>query len=252
METLDEITKTTSKKSFFKHVFNFNDDSKEEMLNIIQYALLALIPIVVLNKLMNKYIPQADENKGNIELSAEIIIQIIIIFLGLLFIHRIITYIPTYSGAKYSDFSITNIILAVLLIILSYQSKLGEKVNILVDRFYDLRDGNKNDNKNKNNNKNVNIKVVQPISQNTNTNLNSNINNVNSTLISSLPSNTNNLIQTPQQQYPDYDKMYSQDNTPLIGAQNPSSVSYETMTNQGQVMAANEGGAFASPFSSGW
>jgi len=248
MESLDEITKTNSKKSFFKHVFNFNDDSKEEMLNIIQYALLALIPIVVLNKLMNKYIPQADENKGNIELSAEIIIQIIIIFLGLLFIHRIITYIPTYSGAKYSDFSITNIILAVLLIILSYQSKLGEKVNILVDRFYDLWDGNKNDNKNKN----VNIKVVQPISQNniSNSNLNPIVNN-NTSLISSLPSNTNNLIQTPpQQQYPDYDKMYTQDNNPLVGAQNPSSVSYEGMSNN--IMAANEGGAFASPFSSGW
>jgi len=248
METLDEITKTNSKKSFFKHVFNFNDDSKEEMLNIIQYALLALIPIVVLNKLMNKYIPQADENKGNIELSAEIIIQIIIIFLGLLFIHRIITYIPTYSGAKYSDFSITNIILAVLLIILSYQSKLGEKVNILVDRFYDLWDGNKNDNKNKN----VNVKVVQPISQNniSNSNLNPIVNN-NTSLISSLPSNTNNLIQTPpQQQYPDYDKMYTQDNNPLVGAQNPSSVSYEGMSNN--IMAANEGGAFASPFSSGW
>jgi len=248
MESLDEITKTNSKKSFFKHVFNFNDDSKEEMLNIIQYALLALIPIVVLNKLMNKYIPQADENKGNIELSAEIIIQIIIIFLGLLFIHRIITYIPTYSGAKYSDFSITNIILAVLLIILSYQSKLGEKVNILVDRFYDLWDGNKNDNKNKN----VNIKVVQPISQNniSNSNLNPIVNN-NTSLISSLPSNTNNLIQTPpQQQYPDYDKMYTQDNNPLVGAQNPSSVSYEGMSNN--IMAANEGCAFASPFSSGW
>ena len=37
-------------KSFFKHVFNFDDDSKSDILNIIQYALLAIIPIVLLNK----------------------------------------------------------------------------------------------------------------------------------------------------------------------------------------------------------
>jgi hypothetical protein len=39
-------------KSFFKHVFNFDDDSKGEILNIIQYALLAIIPIILLNKSM--------------------------------------------------------------------------------------------------------------------------------------------------------------------------------------------------------
>ena len=37
-------------KSFFKHVFNFDDDSKSEILNIIQYALIALIPVILLNK----------------------------------------------------------------------------------------------------------------------------------------------------------------------------------------------------------
>ena len=39
-----------SNKSFFKHVFNFDDDSKSDILNIIQYALIAIIPIVILNK----------------------------------------------------------------------------------------------------------------------------------------------------------------------------------------------------------
>ena len=37
-----------SNKSFFKHVFNFDDDSKSDILNIIQYALIAIIPIVIL------------------------------------------------------------------------------------------------------------------------------------------------------------------------------------------------------------
>ena len=44
MESLNEDSKS---KSFIKHVFNFDDESKSEMLNIIQYALLAIIPIFV-------------------------------------------------------------------------------------------------------------------------------------------------------------------------------------------------------------
>ena len=77
-------------KSFFKHVFNFDDDSKSDVLNIIQYSLLGLIPIIILNKAMQKLVPDADDEKGNVEILAEVIVQIIIIFIGLLIIHRII------------------------------------------------------------------------------------------------------------------------------------------------------------------
>ena len=64
MESLDELTKATSgKPGFFKHVFNFNDDSKSEMMNIVQYAVLALIPVIIMNKAMQKFVPEADEEK---------------------------------------------------------------------------------------------------------------------------------------------------------------------------------------------
>ena len=70
-----------SKKNFVKHVFSFDDDSKSEILNIIQYSLIALIPVVVLNKTMAKYIPEADENKGTLEIVAEVLIQVISMFI---------------------------------------------------------------------------------------------------------------------------------------------------------------------------
>jgi len=79
-------------KSFFKHVFNFDDDSKSDILNIIQYALIAIIPIVLLNKSMGKYVPEADDKKGSLEISAEIVIQIIVTFIGLLIISNINDY----------------------------------------------------------------------------------------------------------------------------------------------------------------
>jgi len=165
MESLDELSKATSgKPGFFKHVFNFNDDSKSEMMNIVQYAILALIPVILMNKAMQKFVPEADEEKKSIELLAEIIGQVTIMFLGILIIHRMITFIPTYSGEKYVDFSVTNIILAMLVIVLSLQTKLGEKVSIIVDRLMELWEGPKDQKKGKKGQGNV--KVSQPISQN--------------------------------------------------------------------------------------
>ena len=82
-------------KSFFKHVFNFDDDSKSEILNILQYSIIAIIPVVILNKTMQKYVPESDDKKSSLEITAEIVIQIIVMFMGLLIINRIITYIPT-------------------------------------------------------------------------------------------------------------------------------------------------------------
>lgn len=241
MESLDELSKNnSSKKGFFKHVFNFDEESKEEMLNIVQYSILALIPIIILNKAMQKFVPEADDEKGNIEILAEIVIQVIVIFIGILIIHRIITYIPTYSGAKYADFSVTNIILAVLLIVLSLQTKLGEKVSILVDRISELWEGKeetgkKDDKKKKNNGKGNGVKVSQPISQN-------------QSQMSQQSAHSTSLSQLPPPQLvssqgsPDFNNMYQQDNTPLVGASSPASSMYEGFA----PMAANEalGGAF--------
>ncbi len=238
MESLDELSKTASGKAgFFKHVFNFDDDSKATMLNIVQYAVLALIPVVILNKLTQRFIPEADEEKGSIEISAEILAQIIAMFLVILIIHRIITFVPTYSGSKYADFDVTNIILAMLVIVLSLQTKLGEKVSILVDRLTELWEG-KRDKKKKNGQGNV--KVSQPISQNQAT-TNQALNSMGSTSISSLPM----AQSTMSQQLPDYNQMYQQDNTPLVGAATPGMETFEPM-------AANAGGAFASPFGPNW
>jgi len=149
-----------SKKNFVKHVFSFDDDSKSEILNIIQYSLIALIPVVVLNKTMAKYIPEADENKGTLEIVAEVLIQVISMFMGLLVIHRVITFVPTYSGTKYPEYNITFIVLAVLMITLSLQTKLGEKVGILFDRVTELWSGPTQ----KPGEKKGNVKVSQPIS----------------------------------------------------------------------------------------
>ena len=129
------------KKTFLNHVFSTEDESKAEMINVVQYAFLAIIPVLVLNKIMNKFIPDADPDKSSIELLVEICIQLMIIFIGIILIHRMITYFPTYSGFKYENINLTCIILAFLVIVFSIQSKLGLKANILADRAYELYNG---------------------------------------------------------------------------------------------------------------
>jgi hypothetical protein len=214
MDSSDE-----SKKNFFKHVFNFDDESKSDMLNIIQYTLIAIIPIVLLNKTMQKYVPEADEQKGSLEILAEILIQIIGMFIGLLMIHRIITFVPTYSGLDYPEFNIIFIVLAVLMIVLSLQTKLGEKVSIIVERIVELWEGKSEKGQNK---KKGVVKVTQPISGQTTTNITGQAMSQSlyndGTSINSLP--TTDMAQT-QQSLPNYNNMYRQDNTPLVGAATP-------------------------------
>lgn len=130
-----------SKITFINHMFKFDDDTKNELSNFIQYSILAIIPIVTLNKLMKKYIPDSDEDKGSIEITFEVILQIILLVIGIFYIHRLITYIPTYSGSDYPDLNPTSFMLIFLIIILSLQSKLGDKINILVNRLSDLWSG---------------------------------------------------------------------------------------------------------------
>ena len=212
------------------------------MLNIIQFAILAIIPVIILNKLMQRFVPEADEDKSSIEITAEVLGQIIVMFLVILIINRIITFIPTYSGEKYPEFSVTTIILPMLVVILSLQTKLGEKVAILVDRLVELWEGRAGESKTKNSkNGKSQVKVSQPISQNQNqTAMNQSLNSMGSTSISSLPP-----VQT--QQLPNYDQMYQQDSTPLIGAASPGTENFEPApANMGG------GGAFGSAFGGGW
>ena len=160
---MDRLEKSgVDNEGFIKTVFPFDDDQKGLLLNIIQYAVLAIIPIVVLLKLIKNYIPEVDDDKGSLVIVVEVIGQIATMFIALYFIHKIIAYIPTYSGKTYGDVNIINIIPAILLISVTMQTKLGEKVQILIDRLMDLYEGQTAPKKNE---KAGQVRVTQPLSQ---------------------------------------------------------------------------------------
>ena len=239
MDSSDE-----SKDSFIKHVFYFNDKSKADLLNLTQYSLISIVPIVMLNKLIAKFVPEADDQKGSLEISAEILLQVFVMMFGLYMINRFITYFPTYSGVEYANINVIYIVLAALMITISLQTRLGEKTNILVERITELWEGTPSKNKKNNKNTKNNVKVTQPISGQTNMSsqaMNQSAMNQamysDGTSINSLPNGSD------MQQLPNYNNMHQQDNTPLVNAQTPGVEGFGN-----QIMAANEvlGGSFGS------
>jgi len=243
---------TSSNTNFFKYVFNFDSDSKSEMLNVIQYAIIAIIPMVVLIKTL-KFVPEADENKSSLEIVAELVVYLIGIFIGLIFVHRIITYIPTYSGVKYPEFNVIFSILSISVTMISFPTKFGEKINILIERMTNLWEGNNNNkktnsknkktNNNNNNNNNNNTQGQTPNQSAMNQSLYND-----GTSINSLPTSNSSMSNSNSQQMPDYNNMYLKDTTPLVGAATPGQ-SQSTEGFSMEPMAANSvlgGGSFGS------
>jgi hypothetical protein len=141
MDSIEELstsmTKSAKNVGFVEHVFNFDESTKTELMNIVQYAILAIIPIVLVNKLTQSYVPESDESKPTLEITIEILLQVVFLFVSMYFIHRLITFVPTFSKVDYSELNLLNIVLGFMVIVLSLQTKLGLKVEILSDRLMD-------------------------------------------------------------------------------------------------------------------
>ena len=239
---------TTEGKNFFQYVFNFDSTSQCEIYNMLQYAVLAVIPVVILNKSVQKFVPEADDSKGSFPILAEIILQMFSIFLGIFFIHRIVTFIPTLSKCPYKDFNFLTIIIQFLVIVLSLQTKLGEKVNILVDRIIDTWEGNSPPQQTKqqqNAQQNSQVRVSQPLSSQGMTT---------SQLLppggmTGMPSPQALGLAQPQQ---DFGGMYQNTENTLAAAQSPAAQQMEGMGMMGdwEPQAANGmlGSSFGSAF----
>ena len=152
MESITEEIQQTPEKTtnFFKYVFDFNNDNKNKILNMLQYTILAIIPVYLTLKGIKHSIPEEDESKGCLEISIECILQIVLIVLAIWFIDRIVRYIPTYSNTEYAPFNPITFLVPFLILLTTMQTKLGEKFNIMFDRLMsyignrDVMNGNSN------------------------------------------------------------------------------------------------------------
>ena len=126
------------KTSFVNYVFNFEDENKIRIFNMLQYTILAIIPVQLILKATKYIFPEDDESKGSIEILAESVGQILLIMLCIWFTNRIINFIPTYTGQDYTPFNEVSMILPFLILLSTMQTKLGAKINILMNRIMAL------------------------------------------------------------------------------------------------------------------
>jgi len=96
-------------------MIQLSQKDKSELLNIVQYITLAIVPISLVVKLMKMYLPPFDDYKGSLELLMEVILQLVALLLLFWFIHRFIVFIPTYSKESYSSLNVFHFIIPFIL-----------------------------------------------------------------------------------------------------------------------------------------
>jgi len=233
MEDTDFITPPQEKDGFLKYVFDLEQDSKSELINSFQYAVIALIPILLVLKVIKHFVPEEDETKGSLEIMTETVGQVLFMVASIWFLDRMIRYIPTYTGAKYGALNPSSFLIPMLLILSTMQTKFGSKINILFDRAVDAWNG-----KTSTQYTTDAVRVSQPIvsqhqvsqadSLDTNQLLPAN------RQLTSMPNQEANLPQEGQ----DFNSMYQNTTNPLENAATPGMPQ--------EPAAANDGGMFGS------
>jgi hypothetical protein len=144
---MDDVdTVKVKKDGFMNHVFNFDTETKSNMMNIIQYLVLAIIPMSFYTHFVNNMMSEYDESKSNFEVTAEVLGHLLLTLLGLFFIDRIITFVPTYSGRNHGTFNIFSVLLIILVFSHEANTKVGTKMKLLIERVSELWHGKKEEN----------------------------------------------------------------------------------------------------------
>lgn len=130
----ETIMKGGKSDSFISYLTTITPVEKNEIINVFQYTLLVIIPLVLFLKFMKEYIPPENISKSSIEITTEVIIQVFLIFVVFWLIHKIVMYIPTYTKVPYDKLNLIQLILPVLFLLLCMKSSISEKMSILLDR----------------------------------------------------------------------------------------------------------------------
>lgn len=160
-----KVEAPSSTNGVIKHIFNFDGETKSNLLNLTQYTVLAVIPVAILQNIGDYIFPKYDESKGSMELLAEILGQSLLTLIGLFFIHRIITAIPTWSGTAMGDLNLFSIMAVFLLTSFTFNGRIEEKIKELSKRVLDLWNGKKKEDSKDSNEDKSKVTVSQPISR---------------------------------------------------------------------------------------
>ena len=117
-------------KGFINHVFNFNNDTKVELLNLGQYLIMVLIPLSFLNKFIETLIPKPDESRGSVEIIVEVLGHSFLLLASVFLVDRIAQFAPSYSGKEMNAISLATLVIVFVM----FTSKTRQKMDLLYSR----------------------------------------------------------------------------------------------------------------------
>jgi hypothetical protein len=188
MDNYDSDSNKNSKsKGFFSHVFEFNEQRKQELINLGQYVTLGFIFYTILIYVVDIYFPKIDDTSSSIEIIFTLLLYLYIIFYSVYFIDRIICYFHSFFGKPLTGSSHSHelllfpLVTPILLAIISFNPQFQDGTYILFERLNDAWNGNEKKQKKKNKTN------PQPQQQQIQTPLTSSLYSGNTTPINQLP-----------------------------------------------------------------
>lgn len=136
MEKPDELSFIggSTQGSFVSYMFSMTDGEKVELINMFQYIILAIIPVILIVRLMKIYIPPVNNRKGSAEVAVELIVQLVVLVSFFFLIHKLILFIPTYTKQNYPSIQFFPVLLPLLFILFTLDKNMGEKAQLLLQR----------------------------------------------------------------------------------------------------------------------
>jgi hypothetical protein len=130
-----EDIKPITNQGFFSYVFKLSRFKQEDLMNIVQYTILSIIPVLLFVYFTKKYIPLVEYNDSSIYIFLMTFFELVFMMLGIFFIDRMVNFIPTFSGKYYEPINLTTVVIIFVLFMLIINAGFRERTNVLLERF---------------------------------------------------------------------------------------------------------------------
>jgi hypothetical protein len=143
-KSLTNDLSTLSSKNLVNKISDIDyTEIKNESFNTIQYTLISVLPVMIILKTIKHLFPLVNPNNSTLEILLESLGQLSLTMFLIVLSNYLVRLIPTYSGVKYSNVDNISYVLPFLFLILTMQTKIGDKINILSTRFLTYINGDK-------------------------------------------------------------------------------------------------------------
>jgi hypothetical protein len=131
----DDGIKPVTNQGFFTYVFKLSKFKQEDLMNIVQYSILSVAPVMFFIYFTKNYFPTVNDTDSSLYIFIITFIELIFMIVGIFFIDRMVNFIPTYSGKYYETINLTTIILIFVLFMLLTHGGFRQRTSILLKRF---------------------------------------------------------------------------------------------------------------------